>query len=60
MKKCVLCTNKAVFAVKDSSEFYCEECALENFSDIDVLTRLEEPKQENKEPSLQDQIEDIE
>ncbi|HLD19432.1 MAG TPA: hypothetical protein VJB90_05490 [Candidatus Nanoarchaeia archaeon] len=60
MKKCVLCTNKAVFAVKDSSEYYCEECALENFSDIDVLTRLEDQKVPEKEPSLQDQIEDLE
>lgn len=60
MKKCILCSNKAVFAVKDSSEYYCEECALENFADTEALTRIDEPKEENKEPTLQDEIEDIE
>lgn len=60
MKKCVLCSNPAVFTVKDTSEYYCEDCALENFSDIGVLERLDEPKEQGGEKSLQDQIEDIE
>ncbi|MEK6968085.1 MAG: hypothetical protein AABX51_05640 [Nanoarchaeota archaeon] len=58
MKKCVLCTNKAVFAVKDSSEFYCEECALENFSGTEVLSRIDEKK--DVEPTLQEEFENLE
>lgn len=59
MKKCVLCSNRAVYAVKDSSEYYCEECALENFSDIEGLTRLAEQKEPAKEETLQEQFEDL-
>jgi len=61
MKKCVLCSNNAVFSVKDTSEYYCEDCALENFSDIGALTRIDE-KIENPGPEddLQDQIDEIE
>ena len=42
MKKCNLCSNDAVFLVKETSEYYCEDCALENFSDIGALTRIDE------------------
>ncbi len=61
MKKCVLCSNEAVFMVKDTSEFYCEDCALENFSDIGALTRLDaELPKPGPEDDLQDQIDEIE
>ncbi len=60
MKKCVLCSNPAVFAVKDTSEYYCEDCALENFADVGSLSRIDEPKKPIEEKSVQEQIEDIE
>ena len=40
-KKCILCTSAADYSVKDSSEYYCTNCALENFSDVGVLQEIE-------------------
>ncbi|MCX6708003.1 MAG: hypothetical protein NT001_07800 [Candidatus Woesearchaeota archaeon] len=41
-KKCIICGSKAELCVKDSSEFYCSSCAEENFSDINMLVKIEE------------------
>ena len=41
-KKCTLCGSAARYSVKDSSEYYCDECAIDNFSDVGVLQPLEE------------------
>lgn len=40
-KKCILCGDAASFAIKDSSETYCRECALVSFSDLELLQQLE-------------------
>jgi hypothetical protein len=41
-KKCTICGKDAKYNIKDSSEYYCEECALESFDDISALVRVEE------------------
>lgn len=41
-KKCIICSKEAVYGIKDSSEYYCEECAVENFADITCLTKVED------------------
>lgn len=41
-KKCIICGKKALFKIKDSNEYYCEECAEENFSDLSLLQKVEE------------------
>ncbi len=41
-KKCIICNKEAEFKIKDSNEFYCEECANENFSDLSLLQKVEE------------------
>ena len=48
-KKCVVCDAQADFRIKDTSEFYCQECAEDNFSDISLLVKVEEPAQQLKE-----------
>jgi len=40
-KKCIICSNKAIFKIKNSSESYCKECAEENFNDLSYLEELE-------------------
>ena len=40
-KKCIICEENAIYAIKGSSEFYCEECAKEHFSDIELLQKIE-------------------
>jgi len=41
-KKCIICGKPAEYCIKGSSEFYCKECAEENFSDIELLQTIEE------------------
>ena len=49
-KKCIICgEEEAVYKIKDTSDFYCEECAQENFSDLSVLVKVEEEAQRLKE-----------
>jgi hypothetical protein len=48
MKKCGICEEEAGYKIKDTSDFYCEECAKENFSDLTMLITLEEEAQQLK------------
>ncbi|MBN2567591.1 hypothetical protein JXB02_05920 [Candidatus Woesearchaeota archaeon] len=40
-KKCIICGQPAEYAIKDSSEFYCQDCAHEHFSDLEMLQKVE-------------------
>ena len=42
VKKCTICGEEARFGVKDTSDYYCEECAEENFGDVSLLVSVEE------------------
>lgn len=44
-KKCIICGKKAEFKIKDSNEYYCPECAEENFGDLALLQRVGEEAQ---------------
>ncbi len=48
-KKCIVCHEKAGFRIKDTSDYYCGECAEENFADLSVLIKVEEEAQKMKE-----------
>ena len=41
VKKCIICCEEAKYRIKDSSEFYCKECAEESFADLSVLKKVE-------------------
>ena len=41
-KKCVDCDSEAKFRIKDTSEYYCAECAEEHFADLNLLVAVEE------------------
>jgi len=43
------CEDKAKFVVKGTNDFYCEECAKENFGDLSVLVAVEEKASALKE-----------
>ncbi len=40
-KRCIICEDQAEFGIKDTSDYYCEECAKESFSDLDLLKKLD-------------------
>ncbi len=43
MKSCIICEeNEAKFCVRGTSECYCEACAVEYFSDLDMLQKIGE------------------
>lgn len=48
-KKCIICNKKATYRVKDTPDFYCEECAEENFAELSMLVNVEEEAQRLKE-----------
>ena len=41
-KKCIICGKEAEYGIKDSNEFYCQECAKEHFNDLSLLVKVEE------------------
>jgi len=45
-KKCVVCGEEASYGIKGTSDYYCEECAKEHFSDISVLEKIHEAELE--------------
>ncbi len=38
----MVCDDAATFAIKDSSNYYCTDCAKDNFSDLAMLIKVEE------------------
>ena len=42
MANCIMCDEKAKYKIKDTMNYYCLECAKENFSDIDILLKIED------------------
>ena len=41
MKKCIICGREAVYAIKGTVIYYCEDCAKELFSDLTCLVKLD-------------------
>ncbi|MFH1275693.1 MAG: hypothetical protein ABIH82_01125 [Candidatus Woesearchaeota archaeon] len=49
VKKCIICNDKAEFKIKDTPDYYCRECAEENFADLSMLIKVEEEAQRLKD-----------
>ncbi|MDO8510912.1 MAG: hypothetical protein Q7S55_01985 [Nanoarchaeota archaeon] len=47
-KKCIVCDAEAAYKIKDTSDYYCQECAQENFADLSLLVKVEEEAQRLK------------
>jgi len=47
-KKCIVCDAEASYKIKDTSDYYCQECAQENFADLSLLVKVEEEAQRLK------------
>ena len=58
VKKCIICEAEAVYKIKDNSDFYCQECAEENFADLTMLVKVEEEAQRLKE-FLKEKMDDL-
>lgn len=48
-KHCIICNDPATLKIKDTPDYYCQDCAEENFADISVLVKVEEEAQKLKE-----------
>ncbi len=59
VKKCIICEAEAVYKIKDNPDFYCQECAEENFSDLSLLVKVEEEAQRLK-AALKEKMADLE
>ncbi len=58
VKKCIVCNAEAKFKIKDTSDYYCQECAEDNFADISMLLKVEEEAQRLKE-FLKEKVNDL-
>ena len=47
MKKCVICEEEASFAIKETTDYYCKECAEEQFGDVSYLIAIDETQEKN-------------
>lgn len=56
-KKCIICGADAIYLIKDSSDSYCNDCALDCFNDVSFLQKVEEQALELKE-LIKDRIEE--
>ncbi|GEM_PF-80882 len=43
-KVCIICAADATYSIKDSSDYYCKDCAIEYFGSLDTLTKIEKKK----------------
>lgn len=41
-KKCIICGEEAKYNIKGTRDYYCYECAKENFADLSMLVEVEE------------------
>ncbi|MBI3033202.1 hypothetical protein HYY69_07030 [Candidatus Woesearchaeota archaeon] len=49
-KKCSVCEETtAQYLIKDTTDYYCEECALQCFGDLGLLISVEEQARKLKE-----------
>ena len=49
-KKCIIWNEiEAIYRIKDTSDYYCQDCAEENFADTSILLKVEEEAQRLKE-----------
>ena len=59
MKKCIICEEEAKYCIKDTFDYYCQDCARDQFGDISVLVAIENHAQALKKV-IDEEIEDIE
>ncbi len=48
VKRCIVCHAPAIYKIKDTSDYYCDDCAQENFADLTMLIKVEEEAQRLK------------
>lgn len=58
-KRCIICKEEAVLMIKDTSDYYCQPCAEENFADLSYLQKIEEQK-ETANKAVEEAIDDDE
>lgn len=54
----MVCDAEAAYKIKDTSDYYCQECAQENFADLSLLVKVEEEAQRLKAFVEQKELED--
>lgn len=57
-KKCIICKEDAILAVKGTSDCYCRDCAEENFDDLSYLEKIDEAEKRKEEMAEHDDDEE--
>lgn len=63
-KKCIFCEDKAQYAIKNTKDYYCTDCASEQFGDLSYLISIDKTLKQQKENSetseeIEEHIEEI-
>ncbi|MEK6938519.1 MAG: hypothetical protein AABX04_05725 [Nanoarchaeota archaeon] len=58
-KRCIICNKGAHYRVKDTLDFYCEECADESFGDLSMLIKVEEEEAQRLKEFLKQKMEKV-
>ena len=60
-KKCIICHAEAVYSIKDTSDYYCVDCAEDNFGDVTMLMKIELDTQKLRpaEEDLEEETADV-
>ncbi len=53
VKKCLICEEEAKFAIKNTKDYYCEECAQDQFGDISYLVKIEEAVEQQEKNRIE-------
>lgn len=56
-KKCIICEEEAIFAIKDMNDYYCKDCAEEQFEDVSYLVPAGERNKNDEQQIEQSQEE---
>ena len=59
-KRCLICEQQAKYAIKSTKDYYCEECAQDQFGDISYLVSIEENKLQQEKNTIEKMEEDQE
>ena len=51
-KRCLICEQQAKYAIKSTKDYYCEECAQDQFGDISYLVKIEEARQQQERDGI--------
>lgn len=52
-KRCLICEQEGKYAIKNTKDYYCQECAEDQFEDVSYLVPIEENKLQQEKNAIE-------